>query len=58
MDLLSEGALTFTLPTTRHPVAVPILTLALLTVHRVGTAVEAPSPTHFWQALIGLLQTK
>ena len=57
MDLLSE-AMTFTLPTTRHPVAVPILTLAILTVHRVGTAMEAPLPRHFWQALISLLPTK
>ena len=58
MDLLSVEAMTFTLSTTRHPVAVPILTLAGSTAHQVGTAVEAPSPTHFWQVLSGLLQTK
>ena len=58
MDLFSVEAMTFTLPTTRHPVAVPIPTLAGSTAHQVGTAMEAPSPTHFWQALIILLQTK
>ena len=58
MDLLSEEAMTFTLSTTRHPVAVPMLTLVTLTAHRVGTAMEAPLPGHFWQALISLLQTK
>ena len=58
MDLLSVEAMTFTLPTTRHPVAVPIPTLAINTAHQVGTAMEAPSLRHFWQALIGLLQTK
>ena len=58
MDLLSEEALTFAFTTTRHPVAVPILTLAILTAHQVGTALEAPFPIHFWQALIILLPTK
>ena len=58
MDLLSEEAGTFTLPTTRHPVAVTMPTLAILTAHQVGTAMEAPSPRHFWQALISLLPTK
>ena len=58
MDLLSVEAMTFTLPTTRHPVAGPILTLAGSTVHQVATAMEAPLPRHFWQALISLLQTK
>ena len=58
MNLFSVEAMTFTLPTTRHPVAVPLLTLAGLTAHQVGTAMEAPSPRHFWQALISLLQTK
>ena len=57
MDLLSE-ALTFPFTTTRHPVAVPIPTLAGSTAHQVGTAMEAPLPGHFWQALIILLQTK
>ena len=58
MDLFSVEAMTFTLPTTRHPVAIPILPLAILTAHQVGIAMEAPSPRHFWQALIILLQTK
>ena len=56
MDLLSVEAMT--LPFTSHLVAIPIPTLALLTVHQVGTAMEAPLPGHFWQALICLLQTK
>ena len=58
MDLFSEEAMTFTLSTTRHPVAVPVLTLAILTAHQTGTAMEAPSPGHFWQVLISLLQMK
>ena len=49
MDLLSVGAMTFTLPTTRHPVAVPMPTLAILTAHRAGISTQAPSPGHFWQ---------
>ena len=58
MDLLSEEAMTFTLSTMRHLVAVPILSLAIPTAHQVGTAMEAPTPGHFWQALIVLLQMK
>ena len=58
MDLYSGEAMTLQLSTTRHPVAVPMLTLVILTVHRVGTAMEAPSPRPFWQALLILLQTK
>ena len=58
MDLLSVEAMTLTLSTTRHPVAIPILPLAILTAHQVGTAMEAPPPAHFWQALISLLPTK
>ena len=50
--------MTLTLPTMRHPVAIPILTSAIPTAHQVGTAMEAPSPRHFWQALIVLLQMK
>ena len=52
--------MTFTLPTTRHPVAIPRPTLAILTVHRAGTTMEAPSPGHFWQeeVIIILLQMK
>ena len=49
MDLSSEEAMTFTLSTTRHPVAVPMPTLAILTAHRAGTTTQAPSPGHFWQ---------
>ena len=48
----------FTLPTTRHPIAIPTLALVTLTAHQVGTAMEAPPPPLFWQALIFLLQTK
>ena len=58
MDLLSEMAGTFTLPTTRHPIPIPILTLAINTAHQAGTTMETPSPELFWQALIILLQTK
>ena len=58
MGLLLEVDMTFTLPATHHPVAVPIPTLVILTVHQAGTAMEAPSPRHFWQALISLPQTK
>ena len=60
MDLLSVEAMTFTLPTTRHLVAGPIPTLAMITAHQVGTAMETPSPRHFWQeeAIINLHQTK
>ena len=58
MDLLSEEAMIFILPTTRHPMEIPILSLVMLTAHQVGTAMEAAPPTLFWQALILLLQTK
>ena len=60
MDLPSDMALTFTLPTTRHPVAVPMPTLAILTAHRAGITTQAPSPGHFWQeeVIIVLLQMK
>ena len=60
MDPLSVEAMTFTLPTTRHLVAVSIPTLAMITAHQVGTAMETPSPRHFWQeeAIINLHQTK
>ena len=56
MDLFSVEAMTFTF--TGHPVAVPIPTLVILTAHHAGTAMETPSPRHFWQALISLFQTK
>ena len=60
MDLPSEMAVTFTLPTTRHPVAIPMPTLAIITAHRAGTTTEALSPGHFWQeeVIIILHQTK
>ena len=52
--------MTFTLPTTRHPVAIPMPTLAILTAHRAGITTQAPSPGHFWQeeVIIVLLQMK
>ena len=52
--------MTFTLPATRHQVAVTMPTLATLTAHRAGTTTEAPSPRHFWQeeVIIILLQMK
>ena len=54
------GGHDFTLTTTRHPVAVTMPTLAILTAHRAGTTTEAPSPRHFWQeeVIIILHQTK
>ena len=58
MGLLLEVDMTFTLPATHHLAAVPIPILAINTAHQVGTAMEAPSPRHFWQALISLPQTK
>ena len=60
MDLFSVEAMTFTLPTTRHPVAVPLPTLAILTAHRADITTKAPSPGHFWQeeVMIVLLQMK
>ena len=58
VDQNSGQAMTLKLSTTRHPVAIPMLTLVILTVHQVGTALEAPLLRHFWQALISLLQTK
>ena len=60
MDLFSEEAMTLSLPTTRHLVAVPMPTLAIPTAHRAGTTMETPSPRHFWQeeVIIILLQTK
>ena len=60
MDLFSEEAMTFILPTMRHLVAVPGPTLAIPTAHQAGTTSEAPSPRHFWQeeVIITLLQMK
>ena len=46
MDLLLVEAVTLELSTTRHPVVVPILFLAILTPHQEGTAIEVPSATH------------
>ena len=56
MDLFSEEAMT--LPFTWHLVTNPIPALALLTAHQAGTAMETPSATHFWQAILLLIQTK
>ena len=62
MDLrLEEEAMTFTsFPITRHLVAIPIATLALLTAHQAGTKWETPSSRDFWQekVIILLLQMK
>ena len=58
MDLLSEEAIPFTLPTMRHLMEIPMPTWAGLTAHQAGTTMETLSPRHFWQALISLLQTK
>ena len=62
MDLrLEEEAMTFTsFPITRHLVAIPIATLALLTAHQAGTKSETPSSGDFWQekVIILLLQMK
>ena len=55
-DLLSVEATT--LPFTSILVAIAMPTLAIPTAHQVGTAMEAPLPGLFWQALISLLQTK
>ena len=42
--------MTFTFPTTRHPITILKATLAILTAHRAGhTATAAHSPEHFWQ---------
>ena len=48
MDLrLEEEAMTFTLPTTRHLVAIPIQTLAVRTAHQAGTSIKTPSARDF-----------
>ena len=46
MDLLLVEAMTLELSTTRHPVVVPVLFLAILTPHQEGTAMEVPSARH------------
>ena len=53
-----EEDMTFTFPTTHHPIAILLTTLALLTAHRAGTASAAPSPEHSWQELTISHQTK
>ena len=58
MDLHSEEEMTFTFPTTRHPIASLTPTLAGLTAHRAGTAGAAPSPKHSWLELSTSHQTK
>ena len=61
MDLrLEEEAMTFTLPTTRHLVAIPIQTLAVRTAHQAGTSIKTPSARDFWREklVILLLQRK
>ena len=49
MDQSLEEAMAFILPTTRHPVAVPTLILAILTPHQAGTAIQTPLPTHSYK---------
>ena len=58
MGLHSEEDMTFTFPTTRHSTAILTPTLAILTVHREGTACTAPSPKHSWQEQTTSHQTK
>ena len=58
MDLHLEMDLTFTFPTTRHPIGILAGTLAILTAHRAGTATAAPSPEHSWQDHTSSHQTK
>ena len=41
--------MTFTYQTRRHPIAIHIATLAILTAHRADTVTAAPSPKHSWQ---------
>ena len=41
--------MTCTYQTSRHPIAIHIVTLAILTAHRADTATAAPSPEHSWQ---------
>ena len=50
--------MTFTFPTTRHPIAILTAALAILTAHRAGTATPAPSPKHSWQDRTSSHQTK
>ena len=49
MGLHSEEEVAFTYQTTRHPIAIHMATLGILTAHRAGTATAAPSPKHSWQ---------
>ena len=49
--------MTFTFPTTLHPIAILKATLAILTAHRAGTA-TASSAKHSWQDHTSLRQTK
>ena len=58
MDLHLEMDMTFTFPTTRHPIAILTADLAGLTAHRAGTATAAPSPQHSWQDRTSSHQTK
>ena len=49
MDLLLVEAMTYILSTTRHPVAIPTLILAILTAHQAGTAIKTSLPTHSYK---------
>ena len=50
--------MTLTSTTTRHLIAIPTATLAILTAHRADTAMAAPSPKHSWQDRSGSPQMK
>ena len=41
--------MTCTYQNSRHPFAIRIVTLAILTAHRAGTPTAVPSPKHSWQ---------
>ena len=49
MDLLLVEAMTYILSTTRHPVAIPTLILAILTAHQAGTAIMTSLLTHSYK---------
>ena len=58
MALHSEEDMTFTCPTTPHPIPILTADLAILTALRVDTATTAISPTHSWQDHTTSDQTK
>ena len=50
--------MTFTFPTTRHPIEILTATLATPTAHQADTATAAPSPNHSWQDRTASHRTK